>query len=340
MINGDGQVGVREVELPALQMNEVAIKVRASLISPGTEMGAVRGYRAKPDPAAAPMPFGYACVGEVLEIKGDGRGLHPGMRVAAMGAGKALHADYVNVPINLVVPIPDSLHYEEAVYACLGATALQTVRRAEPQLSDYGLVLGMGIVGNLTMQLSRLSGARMMAWEGLAGRRRIGAACGLTDIIEPGEAAVKYAQKFAAPYGMDFAVFAFGGDATPAFEQVKEVMKLSADGHRMGRIVLVGGCKVCIDGGAASGNLDIVAASRTGAGYHDPQWELGADYPNAFVQYTTQRNLREIVRLIDEKRLVVAPLTTHRMPLREVGRAADLLVDQPDLAMGIVLEMN
>ena len=108
----------------------------------------------------------------------------------------------------------------------------------------------------------------------------------------------------------------------------------------MGRIVLVGGCKINVGGGAYSGNLDIRAASRTGAGYKDLEYEYGRDYPAAFVQFTTQRNLREIIQLIAEKRLIVDPMTTHCMALKEVGKAADLLIEHPDKAMGIVLTMS
>lgn len=337
VITGEGKVEARQLELPEMLTNEVRIRTHASLISPGTEMAAVRRLRENPDPKAEPFLFGYACAGEIIGINGDGRGLRTGMRVAAMGGGKAQHADYVNVPINMVVPLPDTVSFEDATYACLGATALQSVRRAMPQLGEYGTVLGLGIVGNLAMQLGRLSGARMTGWEGLAGRRDIALACGLSNILEPGESAVSNAKDFTAPYGMDFAIFAFGGNADTAFEQVRQIMKVSADGHVMGRVVLVGGCTAAIAGGATNGNLDILVSSRTGPGYHDPKWEYGADYPNAFVAHDTRRNLREIISLIAEKRLLVAPMTTHRMPLEEVDKAAELLLEHPEQAMGIVL---
>ncbi|MDD3116846.1 MAG: hypothetical protein PHO45_05695 [Victivallaceae bacterium] len=340
VITGEGKVEVRQLELPELAKNEVRIKTQASLISPGTEMSAVRRFREKPEPDAKPLLFGYACAGEIIETNGDCGGLKPGMRVAAMGGGSAQHADYVNVPKNMVVPLPDEVDYEDAVYACLGATSLQAVRRATPQLSDYGVVLGLGIVGNLAMQLCRLSGARMTGWEGLPGRRDIAAACGLTNISAPGDTALEVAKNYTAPYGMDFAIFAFGGNADNALIQVRQIMKLSPDGHAMGRIVLVGGCSVEVNGGATNGNLDILISSRTGPGYHDPQWEHGADYPNAFVTHNTRRNLYEIINLIAEKRLIVKPMTTHRMPLEEVEKATELLINSPDKALGIVLQMS
>jgi threonine dehydrogenase-like Zn-dependent dehydrogenase len=339
-IDPAGNVCAQEEPLPELKDCEVLIRVHASLISPGTEMKLPRQRRDNPEPDAKNVYFGYANAGEIIAVKGDVKGLAVGMRVAAMGGG-AKHTNYACVPVNLVVPIPDCMSYDQATFACLGATALQGIRRSVPQLGEYGAVLGLGIVGNFCCQLAALSGARVIGWEGLANRIEIAHACGIGQTLnfrnqEPTECS----QAFAAPWGLDFAVLAFGGMATEPLQQVMKAMKVSADGHAMGRIVLIGGCTVEVGGGSASGNLDFMASSRTGAGYHDTAWEYGRDYPAAFVQFTTQRNLLEVVRLITEKRLLVDPMITHRLPLSEVGQAADLLLNQPDQAMGIILEMS
>lgn len=143
--------------------------------------------------------------------------------------------------------------------------------------------------------------------------------------------------------GADFAIFAFGGNADEAFKSVLECMKVSADGHQMGRITLVGGCKFEVGGGSYSGNIDIRASSRTGPGYHDHDYEygrFGTDYPNGFIQFTTKRNLREIISLIDEKRLLVSPMTTHHFRLENIAEAVQELIDHPGRAMGVVLNMR
>jgi threonine dehydrogenase-like Zn-dependent dehydrogenase len=340
IITGCGEVKTRIEELPELKENEVLIKVHTSLIGPGTEMAGVKSKREKSSPEAEDQNFGYANAGEILEIKGDAKDLKVGMRVAAMGGDGAHHASYANVPVNIVVPIPDNVSYAQASYACLGATSLQAVRRADIKLGEYGMALGLGIVGNLAAQLSRINGGLVIGWEGYRNRINIAKKCGIRNIVNFRETdPVALSKEFAAPYGMDFAIMAFGGPATEAFNSVKECMKVSQDGHIMGNVVLVGGCLVEIGGGAYTGNLNIKIASRTGPGYHDREYEYGKDYPAGFVQFTTQRNLREIISLISEKRLLVDPLTTHTMPLERVGEAADLLIDSPDKALGIILEM-
>ena len=341
IFTGTGEVKTRTEDLPELKDNEVLIKVYASLISPGTEMAGVKSKREDPKPDEEDTNFGYANAGEILEVKGEVKDLKVGMRVAAMGGGGAHHANYANVPVNMLVPIPDNVSYAQAAYACLGATSLQAVRRADIKLGEYGMILGQGIVGNLAAQLSQINGARVIGWEGFESRIAIAKKCGIKNIVNfRDDNPVDVSKEFAAPYGMDFAIMAFGGPATEAFNSVKTCMKVSQDGHIMGNAVLVGGCNVEIGGGATSGNLNIKIASRTGPGYHDSEYEYGKDYPNAFVQFTTQRNLREIINLISEKRLLVDPMTTHTLPLEEVGKAADLLINSPDKAMGIVLKMS
>ncbi len=336
----NGEVKMIEEAIPELQDNEVLIEVHASLISPGTEMSCVRDRRIKTDENGQDIKFGYSNAGIIIAMKGEVKGLEVGMRVAAMGAGKALHTNYACVPVNLVVPLADNVTFEQAVYASLAATSLQAVRRTKPELGEYGLVLGLGIVGNLAGQLYQLSGARVLGWEALSMRSRIAKKCGIENVNFlkcDGEQAAK---DFAAPYGMDFALFAFGGDGEKAFMSVKKCMKVSADGHAMGRVVLVGGCRVPVDGGAASGNLDICVSSRTGAGYHDPAWEYGRDYPAAFVQFTTMRNTVELLKLIGEKRLKVDPLTTHCIALENVNDACTLLVEKPNQTLGVILTMK
>ena len=174
----------------------------------------------------------------------------------------------------------------------------------------------------------------------MALRTKIARKCGIETVNFKRKNVEEYRKEFASPYGLDFSLFAFGGDAEAAFMSIKKGMKVSADGHAMGNIVLVGGCRVSVDGGAASGNLNICVSSRTGAGYHDKVWEHGADYPAAFVQFTTQRNARELIRLIAEKRLLVDPMTTHVLPLDEAEKAGDLLCNTPDKALGVIFTME
>lgn len=336
----NGQLGIVEEEMPELQDHQVLVEVHCSLISPGTELATAKKYRKEPGKETTePFKFGYSNAGIIREVKGDCKGLKAGMRVACMGTD-AKHTDFAAVPVNLVVPLPDDVSFEQGAFLSLGATSLQAVRRTGVKLGEYGAVLGQGIVGNLASQLYRIHGARVIGWETMEIRRIIAKQCSFETVDFMNEDPVERTKAFADPYGLDFALFAFGGDGEKAFADIKKCMKISADGHAMGNITLVGGCCVPVGGGAASGNLNINVSSRTGAGYHDRDWEYGKEYPPVFVQFTSQRNARELVKLIQEKRLLVDPLITHRIPLEEISGAGDLLIDHPDQSLGVILTMK
>ena len=338
----DGQLGIVEGEVPELQDNQVLVEVYASLISPGTELKSAAMRRQNPEPAdVEPTLFGYSNAGIILAVKGETKGLKPGMRVACMGVGAAQHSNYAVVPVNLVVPLPDNVTFEQGAYLSLAATSLQAVRRTGVRIGEYGAVLGLGIVGNLAAQLFKIGGGRVIGWESMAFRAELAKKCGIGATVDfTSEDPVEITKNFAAPWGLDFALFAFGGDGEKAFGDIKKCMKVSADGHAMGNITLVGGCRVPVDGGAASGNLNIRISSRTGAGYHDPAWEYGKDYPAAFVQFTTMRNAVELLQLIGEKRLLVDEITTHKIPLENIKEAGDALIEHPDQSLGVVLTMK
>jgi threonine dehydrogenase-like Zn-dependent dehydrogenase len=118
------------------------------------------------------------------------------------------------------------------------------------------------------------------------------------------------------------------------------MMKLTPDGHRMGRIVGVGGVTAQVGLAAALGNIDLISAARTGPGYHDEAWERGADYPPVFVEFDTQRNLEESLRAMAEGRLRVEAMITHRVPLDRAPEVCEELIQRPDAALGVVLLME
>jgi len=181
----DGSILLVEEPIPPLRAGMVLVEVRASLVSPGTELGGWRSFsqkqagsgrssgdRHKLGGEAAhdmadgkPRKFGYANSGVVLAA-GDGvTRFQAGDRVACMGAGYALHATHAVVPQNLCALLPASVSFTQAAYMHLAATALQAVRRGEPRLGEYAAVVGLGIVGQLTARLYQLAGAYVIGWD-------------------------------------------------------------------------------------------------------------------------------------------------------------------------------
>ena len=335
-IDGRGKISVIEEPMAAPKPGQVQIEVRASMVSPGTELGGVKRRRENPS-EAAPRPFGYSNAGVVI-AQGEGcEDIPIGTRVACMGGGYAQHATHACVPRNMAVPIPDGVSDEDAASIHLVATALNAVRRGEFQLGEHIAVAGLGLVGQFTCQWARLSGCHVMGLDQLPMRLEVAEVCGLhcgVNIAEDDPVAVSRA--FTRGYAIDGGVIAFGGDGTPAFVTLTEMMKKAPDTHLMGRIVIVGGARIDHGFAAALGNLDVRSAARTGPGYHDEAWEHGADYPPVFMQWTTRRNMEECLRFMGSGHMQVSPLITHRVALEDAPEACEALIQNPNAALGVV----
>jgi len=341
-LNARGEGCLITGPVPPVTRGTLLVKVHASAISPGTELAPARRTREGRGATRAdapPRPFGYQNAGEVVAV-GDGViGFAPGDRVACMGAGYALHSDYVVVPQNLCAVLPEGLGYEEAAFCHLAMTSLHAVRRAAPEIGEYLVVVGLGLVGQLAARLGQLAGAYVMGWDRIAFRceiaRRWGidgtAVVGADDLAEAG-------RRFTRGEGFDLGVLAFGGEGSAALRAVVGGMKHAPDGHAMGRVCVVGGMHLAADWPVTLGNLDLRACSRTGLGYHDEAWERGdSTYPPVLLRWTTQSNLRLVLRLMAEGRLDVRTLITHRVPLAEIARAVRAHLEHPDATLGTVL---
>jgi threonine dehydrogenase-like Zn-dependent dehydrogenase len=337
-IDGKGQFAVIEEPIPEPKPGQVLIEVAASLISPGTELGGIPRRRENPsdDP---PKPFGYQNAGTVIKLGEGVERFQVGDRVACMGGGYALHASHAAAPINLTVPIPEGVSFEEAAFCHLAATSLHAVRRAQPEYGENFAVSGLGVVGQLAVQFAKLSGTHVVGLDKFSKRLEIAAATGADAVVNVAEGApVPRVVEFCRGHGLDAAIVAFGGEGTEACKQLYQMMKPAPDTHRWGRIVAVGGATVTLNLAAGFGNVDIRSSARPGPGYHDEAWEHGADYPPVFVKWTTQRNLEECLRAMAEGALRCRPLITDIFPLDQAPAACEKLVSSPAEALGVILK--
>jgi NADPH:quinone reductase len=335
--DGTGKIIIEEMQVPAVKRYEVLVKVHSSLISPGTEMGAVKSLRANPNPAVSLKPFGYGNAGTVIKTGKACKVLREGMRVACMGPG-ARHTDYAVVPQNLCVPIPDNVSFEEASFATLAATSLHAIRRADLEFGENVLVAGLGIIGNIAGQIACASGCHTLGTDLLPLRRTIAKKVGFDRVLSPERENIDtVCKEFTHSNGIDCAFLCLGGEGTAIFNQIVQVMKKAPDTHSMGRIIIPGGCEITTRFAATLGNLDIRSSARTGPGYHDPEYERGKNYTRVFVPWTTGRNLEEVIRAVEEGKIRVKPLITHQFPLQEAPKACEHLIAQPEKSLGVIL---
>lgn len=335
--DGAGRISVVEEPVPEPAPGQVLVEVKASTISPGTELGGVARRRENPGDGP-PRPFGYSNAGVVAKLGEGVDRLTVGQRVACMGGGYAQHATHGCVPQNMAVPIPDGVSDDDASAIHLVATSLNAVRRLAPELGEFIAVVGLGLVGNFAVQWARSAGCYVAGLDRLAMRRDRADACGADLSVDPTtEEGLAAVSAFSQGAGLDGAIIAFGGDGTPAFKMLVGQMKRAPDTHQMGRVVIVGGARIDHTFAAALGNLDVRSAARTGPGYHDEDWEHGQDYPPVFVPWTTRRNMALCLDFTRRGAIRVDPLITHRVPLAEAPAACEALIETPNEALGVVI---
>ena len=336
--HGDGTVSVGETPMPEFGPRNIVVKTATSLISAGTETGGMKRLRENPSDRE-PSTGGYTTSGTIIAIGDEITEFEVGDRIIGMAGECYPHADYnVGQPM-VTVRIPDGMSFDEAVMVTLAATSLQAMRRIDPKLGEFIAVVGQGLVGQFANQLIALQGGRVAAIDLDNTRLATAAELGAEITINPAETDMKEALiQWSEGCGIDGSLLAYGGEGTEVMRNLAAATLKAPDGHQVGRIAIVGGIRAELSFPTAFGNLDIRPSSRTGPGYHDLEYHMGQDYPRAYVRWTTQRNMIELLRLIETGQFRVQELITHRLPFEQAGEAYDTIVEQKEPTLGVLLE--
>lgn len=345
-----GTVAVAEVPIPTLGDRFVLVRTGASVISAGTEktkidvgnMSLLQKARARPDLVkqvirklqteglmktlgtvntrlAAANPLGYSSAGKVIAVGGLVEGIQPGDRVACGGVGYANHADYAVVPKNLVVRVPANVSDEDAAFATLGSIALQGIRLADPKLGETVLVLGLGLLGQLTVQMLHANGCRVLGTDLDASMVALAEKYGAIGM--PVDQADARCRELTAGVGVDAVLVCAGTASNAPIELCGRVTR------EKGRVVVVGAVRMDIPReDFFRKEISVVISRSYGPGRYDPRYEeSGNDYPVGYVRFTEQRNMQTVVELIASGRLDVKSLITHRFPIDAAPEAYRLI---------------
>jgi threonine dehydrogenase-like Zn-dependent dehydrogenase len=321
-----GQAVVEEIPAPQVEPGTVLVRVDHSCISIGTEMSGIKTSslplwkRALKQPEnvkkvvemavsqgvsrttsviqgrlSSGQPTGYSAAGTVLEVGEGIDDLQPGARVACAGAQCAHHAEIIRVPRNLTVPIPDNLELAVASTVTLGAIALQGVRRAQPTLGEVFVVLGLGILGQLTAQMLKANGCKVIGTD--LDRKRIAIAqqLGMDIGIHPEDGDnIQQVARLTDGLGADGVIITA---ATPSDEVVSTAFQMC---RKKGRVVLVGDVGLNLNrADFYQKELDFFISTSYGPGRYDNNYEeKGLDYPVSYVRWTENRNMAEYLRLV------------------------------------------
>ena len=354
-----GELKVAEVPAPAMGNGELLVATRVSLISSGTERqlmqlaksSLVGKAAARPDLVRrvlvnvrkeglrptfdkvfakldTPIPLGYSLVGEVIGIGRDVAGYAPGDRVACAGAGLANHAEINAVPKNLCVRVPQGVDDEDASFVTLGAIALQGVRQAAPTLGEIVVVMGLGLIGLLTVQILKANGCRVIGFDPNPARAALAKQLGAD--IAVSEALNEVALARTGGVGADAVIVTASSKSSEPINQAAEISRVK------GRIIVVGLVGMSIDREPFyKRELELKLSMSYGPGRGDPAYEFaGRDYPLPYVRWTEQRNMEAFLGLIEQGRVTPKAYVTHRFAIAEAEKAYQLMEKgEPHLAM-------
>jgi predicted dehydrogenase/threonine dehydrogenase-like Zn-dependent dehydrogenase len=363
----DGALDLGEVPIPALGPADVLVRTHYSFVSVGTEkmkvsqarMSLLDKARQRPDQVRvvlntlkeqgflptlrkvqerlkAPATLGYSCAGTVVAAGSGASEFRAGDRVACIGEGVAMHADYNSVPRNLIAHVPPGVSLEAASASAVGAIALQSIRQAKLELGETVAIIGLGLLGQFLVQLCRANGCRVIGIDldpgkcALAVENGAEAACGTGT-----DEALHHAQRASGGAGVDAVLLTV---STKDLGPIELAATLVRD---RGRVVCLGNTAIALEWRTWFGKeIDFLFSRAMGAGIFDPDYfSRGKDYPIGYVRWTANRNMRAFLDLIAQGKLSLPRLITHRFPFLEAVSVFDRIA-RGDLnhAVGIVFE--
>jgi threonine dehydrogenase-like Zn-dependent dehydrogenase len=311
-----GAVIIEEIPIPFIENNEILVKLNSSCLSIGTEMSGINTSaipmwkRAINQPNKINKLFdliksegltktikiieekketisqtGYSASGIIIAVGSEITDLKIGDRIACAGGGYAVHAEYIRVPRNLCTIIPDNVNYEAASTVTLGAIALQGIRRASPTLGETFVVIGLGVIGQLTTQILKANGCKVIGIDPNQERLNLALSIGMNFGQTP-EAEVENIFKLTNGFGADGIIITAASDSN---QIVSSAFKMC---RKKGRVVLVGDVGLnLIRSDFYSKEVDFFISTSYGPGRYDTNYEeKGVDYPISYVRWTENRN--------------------------------------------------
>lgn len=359
-----GETRVADVPPPSLRSHGILVRTRTSLVSPGTERmvvnfaekNVVQKARARPDLVMQviekvqteglltafdsvrnrmdqPLSLGYSSAGVVLAAGSEALRFQPSERVACAGGGFASHADVVYIPRNLAVKLPDNVTFEHGCFATIGAIALQGIRQSEVVLGCNVAVIGLGLLGQLTVQMLKAAGCRVFGVDMNPQRVALAEESG-ADAACVNDSATTAAGPFTSNRAFDAVLITADTDSNEPVHLAGQLARSRAI------IVAVGAVGMQIDRKLFyEKELDFRLSRSYGPGRYDPDYEeKGNDYPYPYVRWTEQRNMEAFVQLVAEDKLRLDHLITHTFPIEKASEAYNLITGKTgEPFLGVVL---
>lgn len=356
-----GSISVEEVPIPAIKKG-VIIKTQYSLISAGTESslihlaeesligkaksrpdlfikvvnkvktdGILSAYEQAMSRLDKPEPLGYCCSGIVVESNVDEFSV--GDRVGCGGTGYANHAEYNYVPKNLCVKLPSSVSLRDGSFMTVGAIALQGIRNAKISVGEVVVVIGLGLVGILTIQIAKAAGCRVVGIDIDQQKLHLATELG-ADIVSTNENGCGAVYKL-SEFGADAVIITAATKSNAPIEQAGELVR------DKGRIVVVGDISLDIPRALYyEKEAEVVVSRSYGPGRYDRTYEeKGIDYPIA-IRWTEKRNMQAFVDLLKQKKVSLDKIITHEYSIENASEAYELIKTGRERYIGVILKYD
>ncbi len=359
-----GEMEVAELPAPVLKPGGILVHHQFSLISAGTERTSVETAQASMVGKAKSRPdlvkqvldnvkreglgatyekvqnrldnykeLGYSAAGIVLESSCDK--FKPGDRVACAGAGYASHAEVGFTPQNLAVKIPDSVAFEDAAFTTLGAIALQGVRQADVRLGESVAVVGLGLLGLITVQLLKANGCRVIGLDISDDNFSIAKELGCDDCILSGGEAASQVESFTRGHGTDAVILTASTKSNQPLEMALQFAR------KRSKIVIVGVVGMELPRSPFyEKEIDLRISCSYGPGRYDADYEeKGVDYPVGYVRWTENRNMEAVLDLVEQKKLNFKALVSHTIPVQNALTAYEMITGKrKEKFLGVLLQ--
>ena len=358
-----GKTTIEDVPVPTPREGMALVRVSTSLVSAGTERMVVefaeKSYlgkaRSRPDLVKQvldkakregimptmqaafdrldqPMALGYSTAGTIVALGKNMQGFKVGQRVACAGGGYAVHAECNVVPRNLLTPLPKNVDFESAAFTTLGAIALHGFRLAEPQLGENVAVIGLGLLGLLTIQLASAAGCNVLGVDLDPKRIKLASSLGLEAVSRKQAEAASVA--FTFNRGFDTVIICAD---TPSNDPVELAGVIARD---RAKVVATGAVGLNIPRKIYyEKEISFINSRSYGPGRYDSNYEEnGVDYPVGYIRWTEGRNFQSVVDLMASGKLKVAPLISHHFPIEDGVQAYEVITGKKKEAfLGVVL---
>src|SRR6266496_4112561 len=364
-----GEIEIADVPAPKLLPGCVLVRISVSLVSAGTERasaefaskGLLQKAQARPDLVREvlnkirrdgilsavsavrsrldqPLSLGYSSAGTIVEVGEGITDLASGDRVACAGANYAVHAEYACVPRMLVARIPSAnVNFESAAFTTLGAVAIHGVRTSEARLGDVVAVIGLGLLGQLTVQILRAAGCRVIGFDLLQQRADLARQSGALAVTSSEAEFRDLCLQHSAGHGVDSVLITAETSSSGPVNLASEVARERAIVVAVGTVGMELQRKLYYEK-----ELDFRVSRSYGPGRYDSAFEQkGRDYPIGYVRWTETRNMEAFVQLLADGKISVEPLITHRFPIENALAAYDLISGRQDEpSLGVLIQYD